>query len=150
MPIHRERRIGACPSDYFFDIVADVERYPEYLSFWQEAHIYRRESGIYHTRQKIGIGPARETFRTRTQLSRPKEIRVISDDKLFRHFEILWEFAPLPNDRCQVDFKFHIEAASFFMRRFMDVMLDEVSRSMVTAFKERALLQYANQQAERH
>lgn len=142
MPIHRERRVIPCAPEFFFDIVADVECYPEYLSFWQDARIYRRDSDVYYTVQQIGIGPARETFRTRTDLSRPSRIRVTSTDDLFREFETLWLFEPVLESSCQVDFIFKCEAASFIMRRVMDVMLDEVARNMVKAFEERALSRY--------
>lgn len=122
--------------------MADVERYPKYLSFWQDARIYRRDGDTYYTEQTIGIGPVREMFRTRTELSRPGRIRVTSKDELFREFEILWIFEPDSEHSCRVDFKFNCEATSFVARRIMDVMLDEVARSMVESFEARALKQY--------
>ena len=142
MPIHRERRVISCAPEFLFDTVADVESYPEYLAFWQDARVYRRDRNVYYTVQEIGIGPARETFRTQTALSRPSRIRVTSTDKLFREFEILWVFEPVPENHCQVEFIFKCEATSFIVSRVMDVMLDEVARSMVKAFEERALTRY--------
>lgn len=142
MPVYRERRVIPCPAKRFFDIVADVESYPEYLTFWQDARIYRRDLDTYYTAQTIGIGPIRETFRTRTELSQSSRIRVTSTDKLFREFEILWSFDSVSERACQVNFKFSCEATSFIVRRVMDVMLDEVARSMVEAFETRALAQH--------
>ncbi len=142
MPIHREKRVIRCPQEHFFDIVADVERYPEYLSFWQDARIYRRDNDSYYTAQKIGIGPVIESFRTRTDLSRPSRIRVTSTDDLFHEFEILWLFESVTEHSCQIDFEFKCEAASFIMRTVMDLMLDETAHSMVKAFEYRALKQY--------
>lgn len=148
MPVHKERRVIACPREHFFDIVADVERYPDYLSFWQDAKIYRRDKDVYYTQQKIGIGPIRESFRTKTDLSRPSKIRVTSTDELFLEFEILWRFEPVSEHSCQIDFKFKCEAASFIMRRVMDLMLDEAAHHMVKAFEGRALQHYQAQKAK--
>ena len=142
MPIHRERHIIDCPRDHFFAIVADVERYPEYLSFWQDAKIYRRDKDVYYTTQKIGIGPVREAFHTKTDLTPPDKIRVTSTDELFQEFNILWVFEPISEHSCRVDFEFRCEASTFFMRRIMNLMLDEAAHQMVKAFQGRAIQQY--------
>ena len=138
MPIHREKRVIPYSQEQFFDIIADVERYPEYLSFWQSARIERRVDNVYHTVQQIGIGPVRERFRTQTRLSRPTRIVISSADHLFKAFEIRWGFESLSEHSCRVDFEFKCEMASFLMRRVMDLMLDETARTMVGAFEDRA------------
>lgn len=148
MPIHKERRIIACPRDYFFDIIADVERYPEYLSFWQDAKIYRHDKNVYYTVQKIGIGPVTEVFRTKTNLIPTSKIRVTSTDHLFREFDILWVFESISERSCQVDFEFRCEASSFIMRRLMNLMLDEAAQHMVQAFQDRAIQRYTAMEAK--
>src|SRR5512134_3430055 len=92
MTTHRETRLIAAKCDQVFELVADVERYPEFLSLWRRARVYHREEDAYETFQEIGLGPIRERFRTRTELRPPRNIEVTSDDPLFEAFEILWAF----------------------------------------------------------
>lgn len=95
MTSHRERRMVSVPADTLFDLVADVERYPEFLTLWRAARVYAREEGGYFTEQEIGIGLVRERFRTHTRLNRPDFIDISSIDPLFKAFCIRWDFIPI-------------------------------------------------------
>src|SRR5512134_3338248 len=86
MTTHCETRLIAASCDQVFELVADVERYPEFLSLWRCARVYHRDGDVYLTDQEIGLGPIRERFRTRTELWRPHRIEVTSDDPLFEAF----------------------------------------------------------------
>jgi coenzyme Q-binding protein COQ10 len=79
MATHRESRTIARPPEEIFDIVADVERYPEFLPLIREARIFRRHENAYETEQSLALGLMTHRFRTRTMLDRPRGITVVSD-----------------------------------------------------------------------
>jgi coenzyme Q-binding protein COQ10 len=93
MTVYAESRILIAPRDRIFDLVADVESYPEFLPLWRDARIYQRSGNIYRTEQAVGLGRLEERFHTTTVLSRPWRIEVTSEDALFREFYIHWDFA---------------------------------------------------------
>jgi coenzyme Q-binding protein COQ10 len=139
MPVHRESLVLPYRRDQFFDLVADVESYPEFLPLWRFAHIYRREGNVYYTDQQVGIGLwMSQRFRSRTELNRPTDIEVTSDEGIFDNFRIFWHFEAPSDDSCRVDFEMSCDARSPIMRRIMDLMLLETARTMVEGFKTRA------------
>lgn len=138
MSTHSETRVLPYPPERFFDLVADVESYPEFLPFWRDAKVYRRVGQVYYTDQEVGIGPVRERFRSKTVLERPTRIDILSSERMFRKFAIHWEFTPISSGGCQVQFTFCVEARSRLLGKVMDALILETARGMVAAFERRA------------
>lgn len=137
MTTHRETQLIAATCDQVFELVADVERYPEFLSLWRRARVYHRESDMYMTDQEIGLGPIRERFRTRTDLRHPQSIEVTSDDQLFEAFQILWGFDSVRGG-CRASIALTWQMRSRPLQAGIDLLLPTVARTMVGAFSKRA------------
>ncbi len=138
MATHRESRAIARPVEEIFDIVADVERYPEFVPLIREARIFNRIEDTYETEQSLALGLLTHRFRTRTELVRPHGITVVCDDQAFCRFDIRWQFAPLGEDRCHVDFTLDCETNSFFLMPMIELLVLPMAVSMVAAFDARA------------
>ena len=138
MATHRESRTIAQPSELLFDIVADVERYPEFLPLIQEARIIGHHPSAYETEQSLALGALVHRFRTRTELDRPHGITVLSNDPLFCHFNICWQFTPLGDSASRVDFALDCEPRSFFLLPIVQLLVLPMATSMVSAFEARA------------
>jgi coenzyme Q-binding protein COQ10 len=137
MSVHTESRLIHAPRERLFELIADVETYPEFLPMWIDARIYRRRGDTYFTKQEIGLGPIRQRFRTKTVLTIPTRIEVTSSDGLFREFFIRWDLAN-SNQNCQVDITLSWKVRSYLMQKAIDLVLPETARSMVLAFERRA------------
>ncbi len=138
MATHRESRAIARPPEHIFDIVADVERYPEFLPLIREARILRRDEDAYETEQSLALGLLMHRFRTRTVLDRPRGITVVSADRSFCRFDIRWQFTPLGDNHCQVDFALDCETNAFFLIPMIELLVLPMAVSMVAAFEARA------------
>lgn len=138
MPGHRQSRLIDHPAERLFDIVADVERYPEFLPLMQRATIIARDDNGYQTEQTLVVGLMSQRFRSRTTLERPQRITVLSSDPPFRHFEVKWAFTPVSPTRCQVDFALDCEAASLLLIPFVQMVVVPLATTMVAAFEGRA------------
>lgn len=138
MASHRESRAIARSPELLFDIVADVERYPEFLPLIRDARIVRRHTTAYETEQSLALGLLMHRFRTRTELERPGRIAVSSDDRSFCRFDIRWRFSPLADDHCHVDFTLDCETRSFFLMPIVQLLVLPMATSMVAAFEARA------------
>ena len=148
MAAHRERRRIPYPSEQIFDLVADVERYPEFLPTWHRVAVRREpavnSTEIYHTEQTLQLGPLQKTFLTRTSLERPSQIEVTSSDPLFNYFSMQWRFEARTPDACLVDFSLRCEAGSILLRPVLEVLIGETSHGIVKAFENRAHALYGD------
>lgn len=137
MTVHTDSRVINAPPDRIFDVVADVERYPEFLPLWREANVYEREPNVYWTEQMVGLGPVQERFRTKTVLHRPVRIEVTSSDELFSNFFITWDFNPAGRG-CRASIALTWQMRSSRLQGAIDMLLPHAARTMVTAFQKRA------------
>ncbi|MFZ4538584.1 type II toxin-antitoxin system RatA family toxin [Propionivibrio sp.] len=138
MATHHESRAIAQSPEWLFDIVADVERYPEFLPLVRAARIVKRYENAYETEQSLALGLLTHRFCTRTDLDRPRSITVVSGDRSFCRFDIRWTFLPLGADQCQVDFTLDCETRSLFLGPVIHVLVMPMAISMVSAFEARA------------
>src|SRR3954471_8431745 len=102
MPEFRtERRVAYTPEE-MFRLVADVERYPEFVPFCERLTVRgRRTEGdreILVADMAVGYRMVRETFTSKVIINR-KALKIRADylDGPFRTMENSWTFKPLEN-----------------------------------------------------
>lgn len=144
MAVHRESRTLPFTAEQIFDLVADVERYPDFLPLWHAAKTSRaqHDDQLYFTEQTLQLGPVRKTFRTETSMQRPESIRVTSSDPLFDEFVINWLLHALPEQACRIDFSLRCQVSPLLLRPVLDVVLSEAAQGIVSAFERRAYQLY--------
>lgn len=138
MPSYRETRVLPYPVDRLFDLIADVERYPEFLPWWHAARVRRRDGNTEYVDQVVGPAIARFRFASTTVLERPERIRTTSTERPFRRLEIDWSFAPAPQGGCQATFAVDYQLRSGALQKLVGVVFDAAVRRVVTAFERRA------------
>ncbi|MCZ6719930.1 MAG: type II toxin-antitoxin system RatA family toxin, partial [Proteobacteria bacterium] len=62
MPTHAEKRFLPYTPEQMFDLVVDIERYPEFLPWCTGARIRTREGDVIHADLVIGYKMFRERF----------------------------------------------------------------------------------------
>ncbi|MBF0859354.1 type II toxin-antitoxin system RatA family toxin [Gluconobacter sp. LMG 31484] len=147
MPTHAEQRLIAYTPDQLFDLVADVEKYPQFLPWCVKANIRTQTEQVLVADLTIGFGPFRETFTSRVTLERPSRIRVRYEKGPFRYLNNVWTFTPDPRG-CLVDFFVDFEFRSRLLQNAMGVVFNEGVRLMVSAFIKRARDIYGTQGAK--
>lgn len=87
MTVHTKRlHLNYTPTQ-LFDLVADVERYPQFLPGVAAARISRRKDQTIWVDMTIGTSFLRKRFTTVALLDRPHRIDISSHDPLFEHFQ---------------------------------------------------------------
>jgi coenzyme Q-binding protein COQ10 len=124
--------------DQLFDLVADVEKYPEFLPWMIATRVRRRTDQAIWTDLTIGTGFLRKKFSTIARLNRPHGIAISSHDSMFELFEQRWTFDRLAEGgtdiRYHVDFRFK----SLLLQTLMDVGFADRASAIVTAYVRRA------------
>ena len=138
MPQHAERRFLPYSSDQMFDLVAAVERYPEFLPWCLGTRVTRREPDIVEADMLIGFLMFRERFGSRVQLHRGEyRIEVNYTHGPFRYLVNRWRFDQR-TDGCEVDFFVDFEFRSRLLKRVMGGLFADAVDRMVRAFESRA------------
>lgn len=149
MPTHAEQRRVPYRPDQMFDLVADVERYPEFLPWCVGARVLSRSGQPPHevilADLMVGFKAFRGTFRSRVTLNRPAcRIDVQYTQGPFKYLNNHWIFHAVP-DGCIVDFYIDFEFKSRLLQRIIDTMFNEAVQVMVRAFEARAHAIYGRQ-----
>ncbi len=137
MPTHAERRVINYTPEQLFDLVADVERYPEFLPWCVGAKVFSHTPTELLADLTIGFGPFRESFTSRVELDRPGYAHVRYEKGPFRYLNNKWTFNPHPKG-CAVDFFVEFEFRSRLLQAAIGVVFNEAVRLMVSAFLRRA------------
>ncbi len=136
------RRVRHSPEN-MFQLVADIERYPEFLPLCEKLVIRsRRERGeksLLVADMTVGYNVIRETFTSQVLLS-PEDnaIDVKYIDGPFRYLHNRWNFEPDDADGCQVRFFIDYEFRSIALGLLMGSMFDRAFRMFAEAFERRA------------
>jgi len=133
-----ERRLLPYRPDQLFDLVADIEKYPEFLPWCMGARIRTRKENEVTADLVIGFKVYRERFTSRVVLTKPDRIHVTYSEGPFRYLENEWKFEPGPNGGCVLDFYVDFEFSSRMLQKVIEVLFNEAVRRMVAAFEGRA------------
>ena len=137
MPTHAEERVLSYTPEQLFTLVADIERYPEFLPWCVGARIKKREGNLVLADLIIGFRMFRERFTSHVTLDPPGGIDVAYTEGPFRYLTNHWTFTPVEGG-CRVGFFVDFEFKSRLLQRLIEVLFNEAVRRMVGAFEKRA------------
>jgi coenzyme Q-binding protein COQ10 len=121
-----------------FDVVADIERYPDFLPWWLSVSIRQRQLDICDVEQVLGRGPVRVQFASRAVLARPERLDITSSDLLFRQFTLCIRVVPNPPVGSSLSISARVELRSFMLQQILRRLLANSIDDILAAFEERA------------
>ena len=141
------RRVAHTP-DEMFALVADVEKYPQFLPLCEALSVRSRKERDGRTvlvaDMSIGYKAIRETFTTQVLLNPDeKVIDVKYIDGPFKYLSNVWRFEPA-SDGCFVRFFIDYEFKSRILGVMMGTMFDRAFRMFSEAFEKRADVVYGS------
>jgi coenzyme Q-binding protein COQ10 len=144
MPRFQSKRRVRHTAAQMFDLVADVERYPEFVPLCQALKIRQRTpkddgSEIVVADMTVSFKLVRETFTSRVTLDRPNlKILVEYLRGPFSKLENRWSFEPKSEAECDVGFFLTYEFKSRMLAMLMGSMFDAAFSRFAAAFEKRA------------
>ena len=138
MPTHAEQRVIAYTPDQIYRLVADVERYPEFLPWCLAARIRKHEKNRFIADMVIGFKMVRERFTSYVDLDEARHrIDVTYAEGPMRHMKNHWVFEPHA-EGCLIDFYVDFEFRSKLLQTLIEALFHEAVKRMVSAFEARA------------
>ena len=126
------------PAEVMYDIVNDVERYPEYLPWCggvklhdshqtsMEASILMRAAGLNHW------------FKTRNCMVPGKSIEISLVEGPFSQLEGSWRFTPIDTDGCKIELSLQFEVRNSLAAAVIKPAFTRIANTMVESFCKRA------------
>lgn len=143
MPQFQTRTPAKHSADQMFALVADVEKYPEFLPLCEALTVKSRKEREGRTLlvadMSIGYKAIRETFTTQVFL-KPDEkvIEVKYIDGPFKYLSNIWRFEDKGEGGSEVEFFIDYEFKSRILGAVMGSMFDRAFRMFSEAFEKRA------------
>ena len=137
------RRVRHAAAD-MFALVADVERYPQFVPLCRELKVRKRipePEGIeiLIADMTVAYKVMRESFVSRVTLDHSNlQILVEYLEGPFSHLENRWAFHPIDERSCEVEFFISYEFRSRTLGLLMGSMFDIAFRRLAAAFERRA------------
>jgi len=144
MPQFSTKRHVQHSASEMFDLVANVEHYPEFVPLCRSLRVRKRSTDsegrdVVIADMTIAYKLIYETFTSRVTLDRPSlEILVEYLEGPFRKMNNRWRFHPAGSDACDVEFFISYEFRSRTLGLLMGAMFDAAFRRFSAAFERRA------------
>lgn len=141
MPTHAEKRHLPYTKEQVFQVVADVEKYPEFLPWCTACRVRRHDPSAgttFHADMVVSFKMFRERFTSKVTPSPPDRIEVEYIDGPFRYLINKWRFLDAPDGGCVIDFYVDFEFRSRILQKLIGLLFGEAVQRMVRAFEDRA------------
>jgi ribosome-associated toxin RatA of RatAB toxin-antitoxin module len=125
-------------AEQMFDLVAEVEDYPQFLPWCSGSRTEAEHGGGMDATVEIDYRGIRSRFTTRNQMRFPERIRMTLVEGPFRSLEGVWHFHALRPGACKVQLNLTYEFASGLLGRAVAPVFDLIANSMIDSFVQRA------------
>lgn len=135
---HRESRVVPFSADLMYRIVADIERYPEYLPWVLALRVLSRAENEMTAEMLVGYGAFRERYTSKVTLDpAARSIDVVEIKGPFRRLENHWRFTR-EGEGCRIDFSIGFEFRNPLLQAAASKAFEKVMLKMTDSFVARA------------
>src|SRR6056300_1216871 len=148
MPQASVKRLIECNKDQLIDLVLDIEKYPEFVPFCLDSHVYEKNKEGSQTLiiadLTIGKGPFKDTYKSDVRFDKKKNSIIVTNiGGPLKHLQNNWQFKEnLKNTEVIFDIDFEIE------NKFLDILMSKSFEfglnKIADAFQKRAETLYGN------
>ena len=142
MPKASVKKLIECNKDQLIDLVLDIEKYPEFVPFCLDSHVYKRKDEgeliIIIADLTIGKGPFKDTYKSDVKFNKKDStIKVTNIGGPLNHLENTWQFKEQKGGTeisFSIDFEIENKFLNIIMTKSFQFGLDKIA----DAFQKRA------------
>jgi ribosome-associated toxin RatA of RatAB toxin-antitoxin module len=124
--------------EQMFDLVIDVERYPEFLPWVAHAQLHEKSERDLLASMEMQRAGVRERFTTRNEFDRPGYMSMRLVQGPFRLLEGRWSFAPIADAGTRIELAMRFEFASPVVSLLFGRAFEQSCNTLIDAFITRA------------
>lgn len=137
MPKFTEVRDFPYSKDQMYQVVADVDKYADFLPWCQAVRVYKRTDDSLHADLVIGFKMFRERFTSHVTFTDDRiEVEYIKGPLKYLHNH--WQFTAKNDGTCRVDFLVDFEFRNKIFEKMIGGFFTEAVAHMIHAFEKRA------------
>lgn len=121
-----------------FDLVADVEKYPEFMPWCGGSTVQSRDERGMQASITISFAGIKQAFTTRNRHAYPTEIDFELVDGPFSKLHGKWEFIELAPDACKVLYTMEYAFSSRALEMVVGPVFNRIATSFIDSFTQRA------------
>lgn len=141
MPKRTANMIVPFSPSQMYDLVVDMDRYPEFLPWCSSARKYDCEKDCFKSEITFSFKGLRETFYTLDHVEPGHKITITHTSGPFRYLMSEWLFTPVPGGT-KINFFIDFHFKNPILNITLGPLFAEASRRMVGAFEKRAKIVY--------
>lgn len=138
MPTLERTALVTHSAQQMFDLVNDVDAYPEFLPWCSAAQTLERGEGYNVARVNMKKGPLTQHFTTRNQLTNGESIIMSLVDGPFKALNGEWTFKEIDDLGCKVSFSIDFAFSGMLLQKTLGPVFNEICGRLVDAFVARA------------
>lgn len=142
--MRKVRRTALVPhsAKEMFELVDDVEAYPDFLPWCNDASVQSRDEETVVATLELHKGAVSKHFTTRNTLKPYEAIGMTLIDGPFRHLDGGWRFRDITDDGCEVSLELEFEFDSRIVDLVFGRFFEDTLKALVDAFTTRAAAVY--------
>jgi len=121
-----------------FDLVADVEKYPDFMPWCGGAQVHEQDQTGMRASVTIHFAGIRQTFTTRNTHEYPQRILMTLVDGPFSALTGCWEFQALSDQACKVLYTMEYAFSSRTLETLVGPVFNRIASGFIDAFTQRA------------
>ena len=142
MPQASVKRLIECKKDQLIDLVLDIEKYPEFVPFCLDSHVYEKNKEgsqiLIIADLTIGKGPFKDTYKSDVKFDKENSIiNVTNLEGPLKHLQNNWKFIENKN-MTEVYFDVDFEIKNKFLNLLMEKSFEFGLNKIADAFQKRA------------
>ena len=125
-------------SRQMFDLVEDVEHYPDFLPWCEKTRVEYRDALKTVATLHICYRGVKASFTTENEKNAPVFMHLRLRDGPLRRLDGTWQFQALSANACKIIFQLHYEFPNKLVDKMVGPVFSHISNTMVDAFVKRA------------
>lgn len=121
-----------------YDLVNDIESYPDFLPWCSEARVYNRTDTNLKASLTMATGQLRQSFSTENTMEPGRGINVHLVKGPFKYLNGHWRFDPVDEHSCRISLEMDFEFKNKLLKLALNKVFNHIVDSLVDAFSERA------------
>lgn len=121
-----------------FQLVDDIEAYPDFLPWCTGSRILSRQGEIVEAELQISKGGFKKSFATRNRMDEGGRIYMSLIDGPFSYLEGVWNFMPLREDASKISLDLEFEMSGVLANLAFGTVFNQICNTMVSSFTQRA------------
>ena len=133
----KSTKLISIPLEDLFEIVKDVEKYPEFVPWCLESKILEKQDTFMKVQLKVGTGMLTDSYISDVTLIPYSKIESTCNCGPLKSLKNTWDFQKTP-EGTNVTLTCTFELSSFFLNSLMKKFIQDIGEKMIQAFQERA------------